>query len=110
MCLQWRIWKAVTGGNKGAAVTEVEFKEDGNVRKADSRVEVEKEIMKCLTKRFSLTNHCTSMSQFFVTEVGYLAEKSGAERILQGNIPMEWKANKDLELFLSLIKYPEIRE
>ena len=66
------------------------------MRKADSRVEVEKEIMKCLTKRFSLTNHCTSMSKSFVTEVGYLAEKPGVERILQGNIPTEWKGNKDL--------------
>ena len=26
MSLQWRIWKAVTGGNKGEAVTAVEYK------------------------------------------------------------------------------------
>ena len=42
--------------------------------------------------------------------MGYLAEKPGANRILQGNIPEEWKDNKYLELFLSLLKYPEIRK
>ena len=103
MILQWRVWKAITGGNKGAAVTEVEYKKEGKTVKVNTREEVEEAIMKCLTKRFSLTNHCMSMSKTFISKVGYLAEKSGAEDILKGNIPEEWKENKDLELFLSLL-------
>ena len=78
--------------------------------KVDTRAEVEEEIMKCLTKRFSLTNQCTSMSKSFIAKIGYLAEKPGAEMVLNGDIPNEWKKNKDLELFLSLLKYPKTRE
>ena len=85
----------------------VEYKKEGNIVKVDTREEVEEEIMKCLTKRFSLTNQCTSMSRSFITKVGYLAENPGTEMVLQGNIPKAWEKNKDLELFFRLIKYPK---
>ena len=77
MSLQWRIWKAVTGGNKGEAVTAVEYKKEGNIVKVDTRVEVEEELMKCLTKRFSLTNQCTSMSKSFIEKIWIFSGKAG---------------------------------
>ena len=91
-------------------VTAVEYKEEEKTVKVNTREEVEEEIMKCLTKRFLLTNQCTSMSKTFITKVVYLAEKSGTKIILKGMIPNEWKENKDLDLFLGLLKYLRTRE
>ena len=72
---QWRIWKAVKGDNKGGAVTAVEVKLSDTITKYSTREEVEREIMNCLSKRFSLTNNNSSMSSRFTSVVGFLAEK-----------------------------------
>ena len=56
---------------KGAVATAVEYNEGGKKMKSNTREEVERKIMLCLLKRFSLTNKCTLMSKKFVIQVGY---------------------------------------
>ena len=68
-----------------------------------------------LKKSFKSSRLDTSISsdhekKTFTAKIGYLSEKPGAEMVLNGDTPNEWKKNKDLDLFLGLLKYPRIRE
>ena len=63
MSNQWRIWNVVSGNKISAAITAVEITSNGNKVKVNNREEVEREIMKCLSKRFSLTNNNSTMEK-----------------------------------------------
>ena len=103
---QWRIWNAVKGDNKGGAVTAVEVKRSDRTIKYSTREDVEREIMNCLSKRFSLTNNNSSMSSRFTEVVGYMAEKTGAEQILEGRIPEPLNRDNHIKEFLEQLRIP----
>ena len=86
MINQWRIWKIVSGNKISAAVIVVEITKAGK-RGINERNKVEREIMTCLSKIFSLTNNNSTMKQEFTSKIGYLAETKGAEDILKERMP-----------------------
>ena len=57
------------------AITAVEVTRAGNKLKINKRNEVEREIMTCLSIRFSLTNNNLTIEENFISKIGYLAEK-----------------------------------
>ena len=63
MSNQWRIWNVVSGNKISAAITAVEITSNGNKVKINNTEEVECEIMRCLSKQFSLTNNNSSMDK-----------------------------------------------
>ncbi len=109
MSNQWRIWNVVSGNKISAAITAVEITSNGNKVKVNNREEVEREIMKCLPRRFSLTNNNSTMEKKFTSKVGYLAEKEGAEDILNGNIQMIFQDDKEIKEFLEMLAIPKIK-
>ena len=66
MSNQWRIWNVVSGNKISAAITAVETTSNGNKVKVNNREEVEREIMICLSKRFSLTNNNSIMKKNYI--------------------------------------------
>ena len=100
---QWRIWKFVSSDLRSTAVLVVETIQEGQKIRISERVELERAIMECLSKRFSLTTNSFSMSSTFTSSVGYLAERKGAEQILSGEIPEELNKNLDVTEFLKLL-------
>ena len=66
MINQWRIWKIVSGNKISAAVIVVEITKAGK-RGINERNKVEREIMTCLSKIFSLTNNNSTMKQEFTS-------------------------------------------
>ena len=87
----------------------VEATQEGKTVKILERVQLERAIMQCLSKRFSLTTNLLSMSTTFTSSVGYLAEKTGADRILSGDIPPELNYNAEATDFLSLLSIQGLR-
>ena len=87
MSNQWRIWKIVSGNKMGTAVIAVKVPRAGGKVIINERNEVERKIMICLSKRFSLTNDNLIMEQECTSKIGYFAEKEDAEDILKGIIP-----------------------
>ena len=78
---QGGIWKIVSGSKMSAAVTAVEVTMAREKVEINERNEVEREIMTCLSKRFSLTNDNSTMGDEFTPKMIYLAEKKKVQRI-----------------------------
>ena len=75
---QWRIWNMVSKNNTGGAIVAVEVtRYQSTVRYSDQEI-VEREIMRCLSKPFFLTNRNSSMSSGFTSTVGFMADKPGS--------------------------------
>ena len=72
---QWRIWKFVSSDLRSTAVLAVETIKEVQKIRISERVELERAIMECLSKRFSLTTNSFSISSTFTSSVGYLAER-----------------------------------
>ena len=79
----WRIWELVSGNKLSAAVIVVEVIKAGETIKINERNEVERNIMTCISKRFSLTNDNSTMEDDFMSKVGYLAEKIMSRRYIK---------------------------
>ena len=77
MSNQWRIWNTVSGNKISVAVTAVELTKADKKVKIDKGNEVEREIVTCLSKRFSLTNDNSSMKDDFTSKIGYLGDIEG---------------------------------
>ena len=61
-----------------AEITAVEVTQAGKKVKINEINKVEREIMTCLSKRFSLTNDNSTMEDDFTSKIGYLAKKESA--------------------------------
>ena len=59
---QWRIWNMVSKNSTGGAVVAVEVTRNQSAVRYSEQEGVEREIMRCLSKHFSLTNKNSSMS------------------------------------------------
>ena len=99
----------ISKASQGAAILAVEVTRQGHTTKVTERESLEREIMHCLSKRFSLTYNNPSMNNMFTSHVGYLAEKPGATQILEGNIPEDLGLDVEAKQFLSLLAIPQIR-
>ena len=96
--------------SQGAAILAVEVTRQGQTTKFTERESIEREIMHCLSKRFSLTYNNPSMNNMFTSQVGYLAEKLGATKILEGNILGNLGLDAEAREFLSLLTLPHMRQ
>ena len=99
----------ISRASQGAAILAVEVTRQGHTTKVTERESLEREIMRCLSKRFSLTYNNPSMNNMFTSRVGYLAEKPGATQILEGNIPDDLGLDAEAKEFLSLLAISQIR-
>ena len=61
----WSIWKILSATTQGAAVLAVEIQQDGQAVRITERRELERAIMQCLSKWFSLTYQNPSMNSLF---------------------------------------------
>ena len=107
---QWRIWKMLSTTSHGAAILAVEITSQEQTIKVTEWESLEREIMHCLSKRFSLTYNNPSMNNMFTSQVGYLAEKPGATQILVGNIPGNLGLDAEARKFLSFLTLPQMRK
>ena len=64
----------VSRNNTCGAVVAVEVTRNQSTVRYSDREGVEREIMRCLSKRFSLTNKNSSMSTEFTSTVGYCGQ------------------------------------
>ena len=78
---------------------EIETFHDGQVVQITERTEFEREIMQCLSQRFSLTYRNPSMNSLFTSQIGFLAEKEDPDQILQVNIPDDLGIDEDAKEF-----------
>lgn len=68
---------------QGAALLAFETTWQGQTIKIMEGIELEKEIMQCLSKQFSLTYRNPSINSLFTSQVGFLVEKAGTDKKLE---------------------------
>ena len=88
----------------------VEVTKTGETIKINERNEVEREIMTCLSKRFSLTNDNLTMGNNFISQIGYLAEKNEAADIFDRKIPQALQCDTEIRECLEMLALPEIKD
>ena len=101
-----RLWRAINR-SKGKpyclGISKIDIKIDEEWTTVTDRATVEAAIIANNSKRFSLTNHTPLMSPHAVSTIGYLAEKSTAQGILQSNFNADPNFDDFTNTFLSYI-------
>ena len=93
-----------------AVITVVEITITNERVKINEKNEVEREIMTCLSKIFSLTNDNSRMKDEFTSKNDYLAVKGGAEDIPKGSIQDKIQCDKKSKEFLEIVALQEMKD